>query len=367
MKVAFLANSSWYLNNFRSSTIEEFSRRYDVTCLYPHVSNAEELNHLNIKQKSFYLNPTSRNFLKEIFSLVSLLFTLVFNRPEILFSFNPKTNLYSLIICWLLRIPCIPNVSGIGAASQLNGAIGFIYKTLLRFFFNRAYYTYFQNIEDYNSYVEMGYIDSRKAEVLPGSGVNLKRFLPKPKQGKFNFFMGSRLISSKGVLEYLYAASQLNEKSDKCHFFIAGIIDNSDRAVDNNKFQELIKINNVTFLGHVLDMPAVLENIDCVILPSYYPEGTPRSLLEGAASGKIIITTDTAGCRDVVVNGHNGYLIKPQSIDDLVIAINQVLELSEEDKKDMKKNSRKLAENCFDENIVISKYLKLANILRLAT
>lgn len=361
MKVFFLANSAWYLDNFRRSTLVRFAETHDVSCLFPSVDTGKELDLLMVKRKPFFLDATSANPFKEFWSLLRLIILLVVDRPSILFSFNPKTNLYGLMASWLLRIPCVPNVSGVGAASQLKGPIGKLYRSLAGFFYRRAAYVFFQNDNDYHAFYELGWVRPDKAEVIPGSGVDLVRFQPNRKEAKpFRFLMAARLITPKGVLEYLQAARQVVELGYKCEFILAGIQDHSSRAIHPKILSDLDSEPAITFVGHVTDMPELLKSIDCVVLPSYYPEGIPRSMIEAAAAGKMIITTDMPGCREVVESEINGLLVTPRSVSEIKKAMLFIMDLPESKQIEMKAASRKLAESLFDENIVIQRYFSIA-------
>lgn len=361
MKVFFVANSAWYLSNFRLSTLQNFSKWNEVTCLFPRSALDGDLAGYDIKKRPFFLVPESTNVLKEFLSLAHLSILLLVKRPNILFSFNPKTNLYALIACWLLRIPCVPNVSGVGAASQLSGPIGKLYRSLAGFFYRRAPHVFFQNRDDYHTFTKLGWVKAGQAEVIAGSGVDLKRFHPVARDVEsVRFLMAARLIKQKGVVEYLEAAQAVLSEGKQAEFWLAGVKDHSDRAVEPQIIEQFSQQSGIEFIGHVEDMPAVLAQVDCVVLPSFYPEGIPRSLIEAAAAGKVIVTTDTPGCREVVEREQNGFLIAPQSVEALADAMQRVINLPPETRAEMQTASRALAESRFDENIVIDSYIKTA-------
>lgn len=356
-----MANSAWYIDNFRTSTVEALSAHVAVNCLHPHRQTLRLASAQGaVTSRPFYLDAASQNLVKEAWALLSLTWQLVRVRPTIVFSFNPKTNLYALVACFLLRVPCVPNVSGVGVASQLKGLRGIIYRRLVGYFFQRAPHTFFQNADDYRTFVKAGWVRPERAEVLPGSGVDLKRFQPTPRTGqRICFLMASRLITPKGVVEYLEAARRVLAEGGGCRFLLAGVPDTSSRAVDQRLLADLVAHPHIQFLGHVENMPSLLKEVDCVVLPSYYPEGVPRSLIEAAAAGKILITTDTPGCRDVVVEGHNGLFVAPRSVESLADAMLRVLALSEQTRAEMGHHSRALAEARFDERLVVRRYLEL--------
>lgn len=233
--------------------------------------------------------------------------------------------------------------------------------SFLIWFLSSSITCFFQNFDDYDAFVKLGWIDPKNAEVIPGSGVDLNKFQPSRKADKkFRFLMASRLIRPKGVVEYLQAARQVVGDGLDCEFILAGVKDDSDRVINDQEISALCDSSKINYVGHVEDMPHLLESIDCVVLPSYYPEGVPRSLIEAAASGKIIITTDSPGCREVVESGKNGILINAQSVPQLSEAMKYLVRLSGNRIQTMKSFSRNLAETRFDEEIVIQRYLRVA-------
>lgn len=361
MKNCFVANSAWYLKNFRATTLERFSECSEVLCIFPEDDGKCLLGDTNCSTVKVAIQPSGKNPILELRSIYSLYISLKKHRPDLIFSFNPKTNLYSLMVCWLLRIPCVPNVSGVGAASQLKGVVGYSYRAASRFFYRRAAHVYFQNTDDMQEFIGRSWVDETRAELIPGSGVDLVRFAPTSRlEGPVRFLMAARLIKQKGVVEYLEAACALLDQGQAAEFWLAGVPDSSSRAVTIEQIARLTQHPSIRFLGHVEDMPAVLAKVDCVVLPSYYPEGIPRSLIEAAAAGKAIITTDTPGCREVVECQRNGLLVAPQSVTSLTAAMLQVLEMPLASLTEMQEASRALAAQRFDERIVIESYLSTA-------
>lgn len=359
MKVAFVANSAWYLSNFRASTLEAFSREHAVTCLFPVQDDPSSLAPFDVGRAPFYLDAVSTQPVKEVRALLSLIATLMRERPAVVYSFNPKTNLYALIACWLLRLPCVPNVSGVGVASQLGGVKGWLYRGLAGFFYRRARYVFFQNHQDREAFIYAGWVSEACSEVIPGSGVDLARFVPKSREpGRpVRFLMAARLLKAKGVPEYLQASQELASAIEgRVEFLLAGSMEASERGVPEAEVVAWGKALGTSYLGHVSDMPALLDTVDCVVLPSYYPEGVPRSLIEAAATGKVIITTEMPGCQEAVVSGENGWCVPPQNIEALQQAMQRVVDLDDAGLAAMGKASRSLAERHFDERIVIERY-----------
>ncbi|WP_199456975.1 MULTISPECIES: glycosyltransferase family 4 protein [unclassified Marinobacter] len=367
MKVCFLANTAWYLKNFRETTINAFIESgHEVSLLCPERTGNELLNELSCKVFTFNLDNVGTNPVREAQSLLQVYACIKKLKPDLVYTFNPKTNLYGLLSCRLLGISCIPNVSGTGNAGELSGWKALVYRSVLGVAFKSASHVFFQNNSDMNEFQRFGVLRDGRFSRLPGSGVDVDRFCPSVKAGRkpFIFLLACRLIVQKGVIEYLQAAERiLNDRGD-CQFWLAGVADKTKRAVPREFISDFEKRGIIKFLGNVGQMEKVLREVDCLVLPSWYPEGVPRTLLEGAAAGKPLITTDRPGCRDVVVEGKNGFYVEVKSVNSLVNAMERVLELSGEELEAMGKASRSLAEDVFDERKVIGEYLKFAEIRR---
>lgn len=364
-KVIFLANSAWYLSNFRTNTIQAFSNAGFQVVLVSPDGSGEPPAIAGVSHRTFKLNNAGTNPIQEFRSVVELWRVLRKIRPDVVFSFNPKTNLYGLLVCKLLGVRCVPNVSGVGSASELGGWKGRVYRSLMKFAFRFSDHLFFQNQEDMQAYEEMGLTRTGAYERLPGSGVDLQRFQPALHDDSddrpVTFLLACRLIYPKGVLEFLQAAKQLHDQfGTGVRFLLAGVPDTSGRAVPSSVISEYEQMGCVEFLGEVTDMPLVLCQADAVVLPSWYPEGVPRSLLEAAAAGKVIITTNTPGCRDVVDEGHNGFFVESESVESLVARLKEVVEMPSAERAAMGQQSRKIAEERFDEQQVIERYLQVA-------
>lgn len=367
--IAFSASSEWYLYNFKSEHAEYLSHNFLVTAFVP-TKKEGFLNAGRIFKKinRYPVDPYGTNPAKEMTSIFCYGLTLLKSRPDIVLSFNPKSNLHASAACWLLRIPIILNVSGAGSASNLKGVKGWIYNSVTSFFYKRAKHIFFQNQQDFSIQVDKFSLETKKCSLLPGSGVNFEKYEPArdalneahfyPHDNKpFIFLMVARLIVDKGIGEYLAAAKKFKEENKNAHveFWLVGQEDSSNRSF--NIHEASIKEKEaVKYLGVVSDMPHIYSQVHSMVLPSYYPEGTPRSLIEAAASGKPLITTRMPGCQDVVDEGVNGYKVDPKKVDQLKNAMQKLYELSEVDYLDFCQASIEKAKKEFSEEIVFNAY-----------
>jgi len=181
-----------------------------------------------------------------------------------------------------------------------------------------------QNIDDEQFFVSNRIVSSEFVRVIPGSGVDCSEFHPggrSRKQGDLRVLLPARLLRDKGVYEYAAAARQLRLAGRKISFLLAGQQDEGNPAsVPTEQIEEWVREGVLTWLGHVDDMPSLMRDVDVVVLPSYR-EGLPKGLIEAAASGCALITTDVPGCRQVVTGDGDGLLIQVRSTEQLASAI----------------------------------------------
>jgi glycosyltransferase involved in cell wall biosynthesis len=179
---------------------------------------------------------------------------------------------------------------------------------------------------------------------------------------KFRFLLIARMLRDKGVGEYVNAARQLRCRWPKAEFCLLGFVDvQNPAAISRGQMDTWVSLGHVTYLGVSDDVRAEIASADCIVLPSYR-EGTPRTLLEAAAMGKPIITTNVVGCKEVVEHGVNGFLCKVKNAQDLALKMKEILLLSENQRRLMGENGRLKMEKEFDENIVIQKYLQAIDL-----
>ena len=159
---------------------------------------------------------------------------------------------------------------------------------------------------------------------MSGSGVDLRKFKPVNFNGHQNFLIITRLIASKGIREFVEAARIIKRDHPQVTFTIVGWIDQGEDSISNEELQAWVKEGDITYLGFQADVRDVLNNCSVYVLPSYR-EGTPVSVLEAMATGRPIITTDTAGCRETVIDGENGFLVEVGKVRSLVEAMNKFI------------------------------------------
>lgn len=363
MKIALILNSAWNIVNFRSGLITELVKDgHDVVAIAPSDEYVDQLIRLGCKFIHLPMNSAGTSPLQDIKLLLGYIKIFNLERPEIVLCFTIKPNIYGSIAARILGISVVNNIAGLGVIFKKKGILQNIVLWMYRFALQKSSKIFFQNREDRNLFEKKKIINPKKADVLPGSGICLITFPrePLPENSVITFLMACRIIWEKGILEYVQAIRILQESGIQvrallCGFFVAG----ARNGVPKGKISAWQDEGLITFLGRTDAMADQIKRSDCVVLPSYYPEGTPRFLLEGAAMSRPLITTDTPGCRDVVVHGSNGYLCRPRDPRDLAAKMAKMVALTNGERRLMGERSRELVSRGFSENIVVDRYLRV--------
>jgi glycosyltransferase involved in cell wall biosynthesis len=357
-------NSSWNLVNFRSGLIRAMVQAgHDVIAIAPYDEYSDRLPELGCRYLPVVMDAKGTNPLKELALLLTFRRLFKATKPDVFLGYTIKPNIYGSLAARSCGVKVINNIAGLGISFQSRTHFTRFLESLYRLALATSTKVFFQNDDDMGQFVRRGVVRPELVDRLPGSGVDLQKFpataLPQLSDGRpFRFLLISRMLWSKGIGEFVEAARRLKAKHTGVEFCLLGFLDvqNPDaipRATMNGWVDEGV----VNYLGSTDKVGAEIATADCVVLPSFYPEGVPRSLLESASIGRPIITTDTAGCREVVEVGVNGFLCQPRDADDLTEKLDRILSIPREQLSEMGRASRRLAERKFDEQIVINKYL----------
>ena len=361
IRIVIAYNTSWYIWNFRMPLIAALQARgYEVVALAPRDEYTKRIVSAGVTYRSIRIDPRGTNAVREI--AVLLAFYRIYRelKPAVVLQYTIKPNLYGSIAARALGVPAINNVTGLGAAFESAGFFRGAIEGLYRFALHKVKRIFFQNPDDLRLFVQHRLAARRQADLLPGSGVDLSHFSPwPPGAGQFTFLFIGRLLKAKGVEDLVAAARTVRRRLPEARIILLGKRDDEDpRAADPRILDAAAREGIVELAGSVDDVRPFIAAADCVVLPSYYREGTPRSLLEAAAMGKPLIAADSTGTREPVRSGVNGYHCRPRDPGDLADKMLAIAELTEVARKKMGISSRKIAEDCFDERIVIEKYLQ---------
>ena len=325
--------------------------------------NLKEINGIRLTA-----SPVSRAGMNPLSDLRLLLFYISFTRKnhfDIVHSYTAKANIYGSIGARIAGVKGIfPTINGLGYAFTEQSIKARIVKKILCILYKKAFKcstkVFIQNRDDINELVSLGVIQRDRCVLISGSGVDLDKYPYSESSGEPVFFLASRLLVSKGVKDYFDAARVVKKKHPNARFILAGALDDNPDSIDKNELNDLVNQGVVEYLGTIDNMPDVLAECSIFVLPSFYREGIPHSLLEALSVGRAIITTNSPGCKETV-NEKNGFLVEPHSPEELITKMTWMIEHPDEVKK-MGRESRKYAEDRFDVNIVNSTIMETMKI-----
>lgn len=340
------------------------TKGYTVIAIAPEDIYSARIRAAGIACEAVPISGRSMNPLTEAISVIRLWRVLGRLHIDLVLSYTPKGNLYSGLASIARAVSFVPNVSGLGRAFTRKSFGTFAARALYKLTFWRARKVFFQNMDDMAVFIDKGLVRATQSERLPGSGVDLTRFRPAQpvhrELGCVVFLLVARMLWDKGVGEYVEAGRKVRLVYPKVRFQLLGFLDVANpSAISRQQMDDWVAEGVVEYLGQTDDVRPLLLQADCVVLPSCYREGVPRSLLEAAASARPLITTDAPGCRDTVVDGESGYLCRPGDAADLADKMFRFIDLAPQTRKAMGQVSRSHAERHFDERLVISRYLTL--------
>ena len=369
MKTVIVVNSAWAAYNFRLNLAFSLKNAgYQVVFLIPFDTKYSNKLQENFQCYDLYLNAKGLSPFQDIKTLISLIRFCKIIGPDIICLFSIKPNIYGSIAGKVLGIPSIANITGLGTAFIKKTLLTYIAKILYKFALSGSYFVFFQNSNDQLFFINNKLINKSKSKLLPGSGVDLKRFKPSSFNRineKFIFLLVSRLLEDKGILEYIEAIRHIKKNFPELliEFQILGEIDAENRTtIKKNQVDKWVNENIITYLGVSDEVQNVIAKCDCIVLPSYR-EGMPRSILEAFAMEKPAIVSNAPGCNDIVDDEINGFICKVRSSSDLADKMLNMYRLPNKTRKQMGINGRKKVEKFYNEKIVISEYIKSINCI----
>lgn len=360
-KIVVICSFTRSLINFRYDLLKYLvENNYEVYALGPDndINSIEKLESIGVKFRQFYLKRNGLNPLEDIKSIKNIRKIFVEIKPDYILPYTVKPVIYSNIAKKGLNIKAFNWITGVGFYG--NPTVN-LKEKLVKAVITKQYQFgtvnedvfIFQNQEDVDLFTEKKIIKKHTTYITPGSGINLNSFKhTAPVTTPTTFIFVGRLIREKGVHLFIEAAKKVKETYTNTKFLVLGGLDiNNPNSISQQEIDELKLLNIVEFTGKVYNVVDYINNCSVFVLPSMYREGVPRSILEALSVGRAVITTDNVGCRETVIKDYNGILVKKNSVDELVDAMqffcdnpDKIIEYG--------KNSRQLAEDKFDVKIV---------------
>ena len=354
-KILIITNHSYMLYRFRKELIQKLLEDSEVVISTPFVGHETDLKELGANCIKTEVNRRSINPFTDLKLLRTYKTILKQEKPDLVITYSIKPNIYAGYLCGKMKIPFCANVQGLGTAFQkalLSNLVTVMYRTAFR----KVETVFFENQANAQAFVRRRILPAKKEVVLSGAGINLEeyRYRQYPDNEKVHFLYLGRIMKEKGMDELFGAVEQL--RKDGCEFvldLVGFFEDEYKKQVEQLQSEEIVR-----FYGFQENPKPYYAQTDCVVLPSYH-EGMSNVLLEAAASGRAIITTDIPGCREAVDNGKSGMLCKVKSADSLYKAMKRFTELSREKRELLGKAGREKMEREFDKKKVVEETVKV--------
>jgi len=369
--ITLSANTSWYLFNFRASTIRALvAAGHRVVCLSPPDDYGPRLAQLGAEWQPLPMDNAGTNPGRDLALLARFVSHYRALRPAVAFHFTIKNNVYGTWAAWALGIPAVNNVSGLGTAFIRPGPVAALVRTLYRLSQPLAHRVFCQNAEDFALLRQRRLVPASRLQLLPGSGVDVQRFHPGLRVGAgtkassqppLRLLYAGRMLADKGLHELIEAVGRVNADGVRCQLSLCGFAGVGNvSAIDEATLQQWAQRPGVRWLGPSDDMPSIFAQADAVVLPSYR-EGMPRSLLEAAAMGLPAVATDVPGCRHIVTHGVNGLLCEARSASSLHATLEQLLAMTDAERAALGAAGRARVVAEFDEQRVVQAALEVVD------
>lgn len=359
MKIVFVGNQAWSMYNFRSGVIEALCQDgHSVHIIAPMDGAASRFEELGARFHALPLQPDGRNPFQDLLLLSRLFRIYRMLKPDLIFHFTIKPIVYGSLAAALARARSVAVATGLGYAFINRDIFTKVIRQLYRFALLFPVEVWVLNQSDYEWFTTCGYARKHQCRLLPGEGVDTDRFRPIKAKGRsgVRFLMVARALIDKGVGEYLQAAEMIRrDRADVEFKYLGSLTPKNPSGYPVSEFKKAVKAGIVHFLGFKEDVPAVMAEVDCVVLPSYR-EGLSRTLLEAGAMGLPLIASDVPGCQELVEDGVNGFLCKARDADSLEQAFRKFLSLSRDQRQAMGRKSRELIESRFSQKVIIEEY-----------
>jgi len=356
------ANTSWYLYNFRLKLLHRLRELgWNVVVAAPSDEYSSRLASEGFAVREVRIDSKGTNPLRDLATLRTYVSLMRAEAATAVLSFTVKPVVYGALAARLLRIPFVGTVTGLGSAFIRADSVTYVVKRLYKAALSKAAHVFFQNPDDLDLFRSQALLrEGQKVSLVGGSGVDPAHFAPRPygTGEKFTFLLATRMLRDKGVYEYVEAAKLVRGRFPATRFLLLGKADvDNPSAISRAQLEEWTRAGNVEYLGETDDVRPFIAMADVVVLPSYR-EGLPRVLLEAASMMRPIVTSDTTGCREVVVHGTTGLLCRPRDAADLAAALQAMLGLTDADRQRMGALGRQRVIERFTEDSVIAAYVE---------
>lgn len=382
-KLFIVVNVDWFFLSHRLPVaLAAQEAGWDVTIVTTDTGKLKDIEAKGLKVINLPMSRSGMNIFEELKTLNFLRKLYKKEKPDVVHHVGMKTILWGTLAAKFANVNGVVNaISGLGGffAEDNKGLMAKLMPKVLKFSHNLGKHKVggerlevrdrllciFQNDDDWGLYVKHGIIKHEQGRFIKGSGVSLDDFCytPEPAEGKIKVIITARMIVEKGIFLLTEAAERLRSKyEDTVEFLLVGGIDDHPGAITKEQLADACDGKYIQWLGYRTDVRDLLKQCHIVAFPSYYMEGLPKSLIEADAIGRPVITSNSVGCKETVIDGYNGFLIEPKDVDALTEKLDILLS-DKELRQKMGKNSREYAEKYFDIEVVKERHLAIYNEL----
>lgn len=355
MKILIATNHSYMFYRFRKALVEALLQEHEVVLSTPFVGHEDDLREMGITCLETKIDRRGIDPVKDMKLMGTYRAMLDEVRPDMVVTYSIKPNIYLGYLCKRKGIPYFANVQGLGTAFEkplLSAVVSLMYRVAL----GRAQRVFFENEENAATFLGRKLIRREQVRVLPGAGIDTAAYpaLPAEDDGVCSFLFVGRIMKEKGVDEFFAAARELKDRfGDKVAFDVVGFYEDAYR----DTVDALAGAGVIRFHGFQTEVHPFYETADCVVLPSYH-EGMSNVLLEGAATGRALITSDIPGCREAVEDDVSGFLCPAKDAESLTKAMEMFAALPFAVQCEMGRRGREIVKTRFDKGIVVAQTLE---------
>ena len=366
-KLFIVVNQDWFFLSHRLPIgMAAKEAGYDVTIVSEDTGVSDKIREAGLKTMNLPINKAGTNIKDEIKTFFFLYKLFRREKPDIVHLVGLKTMLWGSLACRLAGVKAMVSaVCGLGVLFDEEHAHSFMTRSILKVMRvthkKKRLAVIFQNNDDKAIFLNAKIMKEGQCAFTNGSGINLQNYnyTPEPTSGLIKIIFTARMVEDKGTLVLIDAAKKLEaEYKGKVQFLLCGGLDTNPNGITKEMLESRCDGDYVQWLGHRKDVLDLLKQSHIMAFPSWYREGLPKSVIEAEAIGRPIITTDSVGCRDTVVDGKNGYMIPIKNSDALAVALKKLID-NPESRQQMGKNAREFAVSKFDINDVVKVHLDI--------
>lgn len=372
-KLFIVVNQDWFFLSHRLPIgMAAKDAGYDVTIVSEDTGVSDKIREAGLKTINLPINKAGTNIKDEIKTFFFLYKLFRREKPDIVHLVGLKTMLWGSLACRLAGVKAMVSaVCGLGVLFDEEHAHSFMTRSILKVLRvthkKKRLAVIFQNNDDKAIFLNAKIMKEEQCAFTNGSGINLQNYdyTPEPTDGLVKVIFTARMVEDKGTLILIDAAKKLEaEYKGKVQFLLCGGLDTNPNGITKEMLESRCDGEYIQWLGHRKDVVELLKQSHIMAFPSWYREGLPKSVIEAEAIGRPVVTTDSVGCRDTVVDGKNGYMIPIKDSDALAMALKKLID-NPELRQTMGKNARKFAVNRFDIKDVVKVHMDVYdNILK---